>query len=1161
MRIRNLFVLGLLVSAFGAQAQVFTKNQTLLAGSAPVVISNNYDAQSQLTTTIPIGMPVHIVYGIQVTSSNADPNPVSVAIALPPTFTQTSIRCVRFPGGSATGIPSTGGCSTPTLAIGVLAGADDKVIVAIDGYFTQAGPFTVNFVASRTGVTEPTSLNMDANIQQLPADLEIVKLVKPKGSTAAFAATTSIPFGGDVTYQVTVRNASAIDPVNHTTDLYAGPLLAVHDTISTPAPNDVSINVAATAATCQAAGNAVCPNSPGSATKGLGGNSNTQLFRVGYPTTSTGFLPAGGSFTFTFDAKITPVQLCSPGQNNKLSNRAAITYSNSTNTISDTVAANNSSTATVTLTGLPVTGCTTGGGTTAPSLPVTKALDVSTPPVWGSPLKYQISVMNNTNQTLSNLKLDDFVSGSGTPPFTATFGAGSVVCTPACVAPFPSNSSLYVTTSNLSGAQLFAVHFAPLAPGKTQTVQYEVRYDTPCSTTGTGGTITNFARLSGPASGSASVASTMPARPKCDIEVTKKQTNGPVKFSTFPVTLDYQVVFRNNSPNQAVTVGTIVDAIAYENAVYATNIPIDYSYSCSAINLTLPVGSVANKSNVAAQIQFNNPVHTGVRIFDFSSSPGVVFNPLATLTCNVSVTLKQPPLDDSKCPSKDPKNVVNTALMDLYPHNYANPGYTAPVATPLPGCVSILVGKTVSPNVVAGGPVTFTLTVKNIGNDPVSNITLTDNVPPDFTNVSWACAAGCTTTGGSAGNNISAGLTPLGPGMTTTIVVTAIAPSKLGTYCNIDNATFAPFPADTFFEGNQAALTTASACVQVKSPPPPGKPTLTKKFQQQAIAANNSTLLTFTITNASGNPSQAGISFSDTLGPGLTFGTVVANGCGGTISTSQNKSTLTFTGGALPAGTNSCTMTVKVQAANICGVHQNTPSNFSEVTNLDVSGAKAQLEVLECPSGLIVQKKVEGAPAGFSGQFPFLVQCATPAGLYQKEVTVAFPTPGFVTLSDVPPGSQCTVTEGTLPATPDGYNWTGLPVITEENGHFTVINRMTPCNETGQVRITKIVEGLPKDYQGTFKGTLQCWAGGKLTTFLVTLTAPGGLVATVTGIPLGSSCTFQETSQGPLPAGLQWNPPVYSPKYGTVLLSGQCCQDITVTNKARQCCEQPKHEK
>jgi hypothetical protein len=158
------------------------------------------------------------------------------------------------------------------------------------------------------------------------------------------------------------------------------------------------------------------------------------------------------------------------------------------------------------------------------------------------------------------------------------------------------------------------------------------------------------------------------------------------------------------------------------------------------------------------------------------------------------------------------------------------------------------------------------------------------------------------------------------------------------------------------------------------------------------------------------------------------------------------------------------------------------------------------------------------------------------------------------------------VTEGPEPSSlPAHYNWSGLPVYSANGGlvsigplggHLTVTDTMSPCNDTGQVTITKIVNGLPKDYIGVFQGTLSCWVSNNLVTYPVTLTSPNGLTATVGDIPLGSVCTFQETGQPPLTGDLVWNQPIYSSEFGAVTLSGECCQQITVTNEARHCCTQ-----
>lgn len=1150
MRLRILLVLIALLAANASWAATLTPNGHPVAGTAPSLsnIPRDYAINSAPINTIHVGLPLHFAYQVDVLLS--DTNPVTIAITTPPSFVTTSIGCVKFPNGGTIG---SGSICTTSINAGPM-NATDQIVVVVDGYFKQAGSAATIFQVARGSESLPAiNMSMTAYMTQLPVDLAVTKEVKPKTS-GAFGPAASIAFGATVTYKIVVTN-TATPASDHHTDLYLGPLLNIRDTVSTPSTNDVFVSFSpASSITCAPSGGAVCPTTGSLASGNLWANNSQPLVTIGYLSTSNGLLPAGASFEIMFDLTISTNALCSPGQNNSLKNTVDLTYSNSSNTISDMIASNNTASATVTLTGLPVT-CPV-----KPTLGVTKTL--LSPAAWGALMRYRITFTNTTGATLTGMTLSDMVTSIGAPPFTATIATSSIVCTPACNS-VTNNTPMWVP----SQAIVFTASLAPLANNAMQKVEYEIRYDTPCSIKGGGGTIRNTAMLGGPAQGSMSVDAAMPDRPLCDLSVRKIAT-GPTAVTSFPTTLTWNVVFTNHSPTQTVKVGTLADAIAYESPGFAHHIDATYSYSCTPTGVTTPTGIPLSKTNGTAQIQYNNPVASGVLLFDFSSVTGSTFAPGGTLACTVSVTLKQPPADDSKCQGIDPKNIVNTGLMNLTPWVYKDAAYQAPVATPLPKCVSLLVGKTTT-DATPGSTVTFTLTIKNPANDPETNVVVSDVVPPVFTNVSWSCPTGCTTTSGT-GNNISIPLNAINPGDTVTITITATAPQILGSYCNKDEAHFVPFPANTFFEGDEATLTTATACVQVKPPSTGGKPKLTKTFDPNAIGSNGTSVLIFTITNATGDPVQNGIAFTDMLPAGLEYVLAVNNTCGGTASISTDHKKFSYSGGHLNAGQHTCTISVKVKATGTCGTFRNDKSNFSEVSNLDVSGASAQLEVKGCEGGLIVSKKVDGAPSGFSGQFPFLVQCVMPGGgFYSKEVTVTYPAPGFVSLTDVPAGSKCTVTEGQVPAAPAGYNWDGLPaytpdggviVTTDKGGQVTAINTLKPCVEMGQVRITKILKGVPSGFTGSFNGTLQCWVGGNLQTFPVTLVAPGNLVVTVNNIPLGSTCTFAETSQSPLPPGMQWNPPLYSPKFGNVTLTGLCCQDVTVTNEARKCCEKKDKE-
>jgi len=165
--------------------------------------------------------------------------------------------------------------------------------------------------------------------------------------------------------------------------------------------------------------------------------------------------------------------------------------------------------------------------------------------------------------------------------------------------------------------------------------------------------------------------------------------------------------------------------------------------------------------------------------------------------------------------------------MNLLPWDYSQPPTMASpapqwyqdVVNQLPYCVSVYVVKTAPATVYPGAPVTFTLTVTNEGNDPISNVVMTDPLPTGFTNVQGQCTSGCSAIN-SSGLVVTAHLSPnLAHLATVTITITANAPTVTGNYCNKDDkATIDPFPANTYFEG-EGILTTAQACVLVISNP------------------------------------------------------------------------------------------------------------------------------------------------------------------------------------------------------------------------------------------------------------------------------------------------------------------------------------------------------
>lgn len=119
---------------------------------------------------------------------------------------------------------------------------------------------------------------------------------------------------------------------------------------------------------------------------------------------------------------------------------------------------------------------------------------------------------------------------------------------------------------------------------------------------------------------------------------------------------------------------------------------------------------------------------------------------------------------------------------------------------------------------------------------------------------------------------------------------------------------------------------------------------IAKSFSPATVAANGISRLTITVTRRSSDRSgTSNINLTDTLPAGHTVAPVpnVANACGGTVAAAAGASTITLSGGAMPAfasGTStSCTISVNVKSPAGVGVATNritadvhgSPLNFS----------------------------------------------------------------------------------------------------------------------------------------------------------------------------------------------------------------------------------------
>ncbi|MGH9919043.1 MAG: PKD domain-containing protein [Nitrososphaerales archaeon] len=142
------------------------------------------------------------------------------------------------------------------------------------------------------------------------------------------------------------------------------------------------------------------------------------------------------------------------------------------------------------------------------------------------------------------------------------------------------------------------------------------------------------------------------------------------------------------------------------------------------------------------------------------------------------------------------------------------------------------------------------------------------------------------------------------------------------------------------------AMAMASSGATVVAPP-----SIAEGFSPTSVALNETSTLTFTITNPAANTvAEAGVAFSDTLPTGMVVAT--PNGlpdptCGGTPSATTGANSISFTGGSV-AVNSSCTVSVNVTATT-SGTLTNTSGAVSSTNGGTGNTATAVLTVQAAP--------------------------------------------------------------------------------------------------------------------------------------------------------------------------------------------------------------------
>jgi Ice-binding-like len=369
----------------------------------------------------------------------------------------------------------------------------------------------------------------------------------------------------------------------------------------------------------------------------------------------------------------------------------------------------------------------------------------------------------------------------------------------------------------------------------------------------------------------------------------------------------------------------------------------------------------------------------------------------------------------------------------------------SPVTTP--ELVPPTLGKSFSPaNITLGGISSLVLTLSN-SNRVVDTITapLTDHLPAGMLSngvASTTCGGVVTAPKGSTTVTLTGGAIPAAGSCTVTVGVSTDCA------CSYYNSVAAQ--ALHTDNGNNAAA--AVATLIVGKAPTSGPPTLSKYFYPAAIKPGGSTTLTITLANP--NPAAALLTavFVDTLPSGMVVAglptSVPSNTCGGTLTAVKGSSSVSLTGGRIPAYS-TCALTVIVSVVkagtytNSLGVgvlktsKGNNATGYKAVLTVSTSAGAGPRLIKSFAPGTIVNDGVTTLTITLVNPAATAAKLTAPLIDYMPAKMVVYGSPTNScggTLAAVKGSSTITLTGGAIPA--NGYCQLTVKVTAPCNNYF-----------------------------------------------------------------------------------------------------------------------------
>lgn len=866
------------------------------------------------------------------------------------TFSQTinnTVEVINYQsqnavGGAtaATNLNFSGSTLTGTLP-SMPSGASVQIRVNAYAPLNPGGINTTTNVTPPDGITDinPGSNQsiISTNVYELPIDFSIVHT-----QTSPTQGTGINAWGNSVTYQFTITNNNDFDfPITgFSTLLYLG---------SNPANGN--FNAQLTDFSCiGSTGGMNCPEI---------GSINSQVTNItssSLSSTSIMFnnnentiFPAGASvsfqFTYTYtEGDCTAIQEAINLEANSIIelSTANLAYQYFYSNIVETTL-------------LPVTYCPCTDVEIATE--ITDGLNMNTLESWDDLVTIETTVTNNGPEDAStNILVQNLLAGYvdwDIISITCTNTTGDLNCSD-------------VSYSYGSGGQLWTSDYFDIAVGESITFETVVQYFPPdCANTNpimaninSVAAITTIDCLLGNNQDSDHLF--LPEATLCenaDISVTKTQTypvlpvggsnNSPTPWEQ----VTYEIVIENN-----VDVDTYFDFKEYYNFVTPANAP-QYTGTLIALDCLGTTGDAECQPITNAYIGVENN-SVGDLFFEITPEENWL------LPGNSSITLEMviewvPSCDVEPIPVAT-KSLLSTVDPVVDGDEGNNSVTTITYFTP---CVDLIVQTyPSSPTVSVDSNFNWIVDISNSSNSSTAidatfssllNSAMIINGTPTC-NVAQGNAT-CSSDITINGNEISGTIPMIEPGASIQIIVPTLSPNYGGSFDNTAEA----FP-DIFNNGEITPETNMSiSSVQVLAPK------LQKSFVPEEIQTGQSSTLTFTIQNITGNPEQFNISFTDNLPNGVTLISapqwVNANNATADFIGDYGDNFVGVTNLYMPEGTETCSFAVNVTSMN-SDFYINLDSNFSDRYNIETTNTYATLTVTENPDtdlDLAISKTVD----------------------------------------------------------------------------------------------------------------------------------------------------------------------------------------------------------